>query len=151
MLSGETCLAGRFVPIQLCSIAYDAETVQSVGIDECCEVLQGLPFHTRLYQTEIVDAVRTFYPALDVEMRPLPEEQRTSEEGPLWNDYNSPTLAGAAVYHGLYCCRLHQRRVILHAIICDNVLLAQRLDIHLCSVTEESIHFGAVRPLRVES
>ena len=149
LLSGKPVLVRCSLPICFRSVARDAEAVQSICINECGKVLQGLTFQTSLQESEVAYAVRPFYPSLNVKVGSLLKEQRTRQECSFRNNYHSAALAGTSVYYSLYGCRLHQRRIFLYAIFCYHVLLAKRLNIHLLGVAEESIHLCTVWPQRL--
>ena len=79
-------------------------------------------------------------------MSALLEEERPGKKRSLGNHDDAAALAGAEVYHGLYGLRLHERRVLLHAVVRYHVLFAKLPYVHLLCVLEESVHLAAVGP-----
>ena len=79
-------------------------------------------------------------------MRALTEKQCTGHKRALRNDHHSPTLLGGTVDDGLNLWRLHLRASHHHAIVGDNIPMAQRADIHLLRVLEPGIHRSAIGP-----
>ena len=76
----------------------------------------------------------------------LTEEKRTAEEGATGNDHHALTLARRTVDDALYRLGLEQSAVGRYAIIGDDILSAERGDIHARCVMKPRIDRGAVGP-----
>ena len=128
------------------AVAGDGKPVQSVGIHQRTEVSASLTLDTRLGIREVDDAVRALQLADDMQMRALPEEQGSRQVGAFGNDYHAAALLRTAVNDGLNALRLHDGGVLDHAIVRNDILTPQRLDVDFRGILEPCVHRGAVRP-----
>ena len=128
--------------------AGDGETVAMVGIDEGGEVLAGLSLDACLQDGEIGDAVAAlqFSPLLQIEVGLGLEEEGSALVGSGGDNDDSAAFLRRLVDDGLYGLGLDQRTVVLHTIVGDDILLAERIDIYFLCIAEPGIHPGAVGP-----
>ena len=74
------------------------------------------------------------------------EEECTALVGSGRDDDDATTVVGGLVDDGLDSFCLNEVAVVFHAIIRDDILLSERVNIHLLGVAEPSIHLSAIGP-----
>ena len=132
-----------------CPCARNRKTIDSIGIDKSCKIVECLSFHTSFNQGIMLDGIDTFQHTTlgDMQVSTLLKEQRTRKECSTGYHYHASTQLCRLVDHGLYFRCLQEGGIVFHSVVGNHILSAQCIHIYLGSILEPRGDGRSIRPV----
>lgn len=131
------------------AFAGDGETIDSVSIHQCGEILQWLPLYAGIDYGEIADIIATFQYGsfFQIKMGFRFEEKRTTQVSTFRDDDYATAFGRSLVDDRLNLFCLNQGAIIYNAIICNLVLVTQCFNIYDFVLSEPVGNRSSVRKI----